>query len=523
MLRANSLPTTVGATADLNIDFDRLLKRLVEIVDDPREVVRRKLAAERVSLYLDDNESTVRCEIDRIFNSHRVKRRAQNFAHYGASQSLLKRISNEIGRMVYSIPPIRTVSIDGVAGSVETKAYVGFCKSKGLNRKLDLVARLITATNQAGLFVRKSNRLGWVIDVVTPNQYVVLPDPDDVTRELAVMFIGAGLDSNGRVVTTYDYWDRSITFQFYVSGRSASITRPVYEHGLGVLPFVSVRAYEAWGCYWDDTRGTDLLNGQRAVMTLSSLVMKLHKAQGEKQPVVNGQLGDIAKNQVFDAEEPLCIPANATFGSIDLVTDPGHYWKSIDAIAQSVASNYGISADRLRAKSAAAIDADENQLIERRDELIRVFADAERQLFALMQRLDQSVASQAGVISIDFADATYRGDRKSALDVAERERKLGICNTLDLIRARQPECETEEEAWAEFVRNVAVETKRIVMQQVLNASSQGDASRSPEENGALGAAVREAKAMKDDAMERASDDAIDPSIEIGGADAQAKE
>lgn len=503
----------MGAREVLGRDEKGLARYCLALVSDITEQARVLEADERVRLYRDDNLQTTATEINAIFANPHVRQRALKFARYGAAESLVRRISDEIGRMVYAQPPTRTVidaddkraDAPGPADAdatehpapdsepSSTKSYAELCRELRLDAKLDLVARLLTATSQVGLMLRaRRDGSGLVLDVLTPNQYHVIPDPDDPTKELAVIVRSTVRGADGRDRDSFTYVDESIIFTIMAGENGGGpIVGQVKPHGMGVLPFVGVRSREFWGGYWDRTKGLDLVNAQKLVSVLLALAVKLHKSQGEKIPIITGQsVEQSAKNQVPDGESPLVFAGvGVNVAMLDSVTPASHYWDSIDKTRSHIAQAYGISVERLNSTGAAAAIEVEAPLFERRNEMIRIFAAVEQALFALLRRF--AAIPDDARLRVDFADASYRGDREKQLRVAKLELELGLINPLDLIREKNPEITDNDEALEELIVNERMKA-RVMEFRVARNVSQGNTGKTPEENGRLGPIARDA-------------------------------
>ena len=472
-----------------------------DVIRDPQDTARRKTAQRRVDLYLDNGESILRNEIGRIFRKPEVRARIEPFIKMAASQSLFKRIVDEIARPVYSTPPVRRVE-----PAEQQAPFMALATESRLNEKMDLACRLVQACNTAWLFYRVNDRLGMVVDVLTPNMVTVIPDPDDPTRELALIYDKI-VRINGRNEVVRCFWDDEQTFMF---NETLLLSPPLY-HGLGRMPFVSIHRRERWGTYYDVTSGNDLENAQVAVSLLTALVLKLHKSQGHRQMVLSGDIAGTPKDQTLDEENALVLPDGTSIQTIDLKSDATHYVSTIAMITERVAANHGLNRERLNQNAGSQVD--EAGLLERRADAIKVFRRAEQDGFEVMKLVSpqhkdpEKRLSADATLKVDFTEISDRADKMTLLGIWKEMRSMGLRSVLDDIRALNPEVEEDDQAWAEIDRNMAAEAEFIRRRRALNIpedATQEEPGQDAKDNGAMGPAVRDGKMTRDDAAEQAA-------------------
>jgi hypothetical protein len=482
------------------------LKLALDLVRSGEETARRQRAQRRVAMYRDDWLPDLEAEAGRVFRSSEVRQRVLPFLKYGLSQSLLKRVVDEISRPVYSPPPTRKVS--GVA--TDSTAWRVLSEQCRLDEKMDLACRLMNACNTAWLFPRWNDRLGLLLDVLTPSQVSVIPDHDDHLRPLAVIYDHTAWHS-GRWIPAWVYWDDEETFRFTADGQVVPYPDGtiVGTHGLGRLPFVAVHRRERWDRPHDETTGADLENGQLGLGIIMALVHKLHRDQGEKQIVITADdLDSVPRGQVIDGGGAIVASGGATIATLDLATDPRHYLTTCDAVTARVAANYGLSLDRINSRT---IDTGEDVgLLERRAETVRVMYRAELDLFELIRLVSRwspwAISDQAS-LAVDFAELSAKGDRAKVLDIWTREISMGLRSVYDCVRELSPEVTTDEEAQAEIVRNAESKAWFVDLYRRLNVrtdASLDEPGQSARDNGAMGSAVRDGAMSRDEAAHAAT-------------------
>lgn len=473
-------------------------------VGEPGETQRRANAQRRIDLYLDNGAPTIRKEIHSIFRESAVRERLEPFIKMAGSQSLLKRIVDEQARPVYSTPPRRTLNPPS-----QQAAFDGLATECKLNEKMDLACRLVHACNTVWLFYRFTDRLGVVLDVLTPNMTTVIPDPDDPTRELALIY-DRRVRIDGKEHVAHVYWDDAETFTFLGDGTLLpdAFGKTRREHDIGRIPFTTIHRRERWGTFHDTTGGNDIEAGTIAAGLLTALSLKLLKSQGERQLVVMGDIHGFPKGQVLDGESAIVAPEGTSIDSLDMRSDARHYLEVIDAITNRVANNHGVNRDRLDAKPGDP--AGDIGLLERRADAIRVFWRAEQDGFEVLKRVSREhpafrLAPDAK-LEVDFGEIHHRTDRETQLRIRESEEKRGLRTVLDDIMEDQPEITSEEAARAEFHKNMDVYSWRIETVRALQTprgSDPADPGSGAKANGSLGPAVRDGKITKDDAADLA--------------------
>ncbi len=456
------------------------------VVRNQTEQVRRLDASKRIALYQDSCEADLLAQINSVFNAPEVRQRLTPFIDMACATSVFRRIVDETAKQVYNPFPARRVSSDPGA-----RAYAEFVREARLDQRLDQAARLLEATNAVFLFPRWVPSLGRaVLDILTPDMVSVISHPDDPTTELAVAI---DVYVHGQAKPDIEVWDDEVIFRLNPQGNLVNVggllERP---NPYGRIPIVGVHRKERWGTYWDTTSGKDLIAGQRAVNLLTALVLKLHKSQGEKQIVVQGDTASTIQNQTLDGEGALVTGEGITITTLDLRSDANHYNATIDSIIQRVAANYGISKERLAASGSgfggANIGSD-TALFERRSELLQTWATAEQRLFDVCKLVFRGLPGreipEADKLVVDFREIEARVSMADQLSLWETQLSMGLKSVEDMVISMNPEISTSEEAKAEVSRNLESWAQWIGMRRELNAPSDGSVGQTPQQNGAM--------------------------------------
>lgn len=489
------------------------LKVAKDLVASRADKDRRAEYGKRVDLLLDDSMKSIGDLAATQFKALEVVNALREVAPISGVLSLMRRVASEISRPVYSTPPTREVK-PKASGEV----YAEIARKTRLNERLDLACFLAVGTNTLQLHPRWTKRLGPVLDVLTPDNYRVIVDPDDPTRELAVIYDSAVIDANGGKDTIYTYWDDTEAFRWRASGKAELIegrdgtpvaTLTEASGHPGVLPFVAVHARERWGSYWDLQTGKALVAASEYVDLLMALTLNLHKTQGFKQFVAQGATAAMVRDQALSESGVLILPEGVTLALMDLATDAQHYRDTVEFVVQHVAANHGINRERMNQENKQV--ADHVGLLERRAEAIRIFRDVELRLFDLFKIISRGKGELAldekATLEIDFAEISHKVDREALLRIRKEEKSQGLRSTVDDTLEDEPELEGDRKKAMERIdRNMDEEAVVIKRRRELNIPADATADepgQSPEQNGAMGPPVRDGKMSKDDAAEQA--------------------
>lgn len=473
-------------------------------VTDPAEKERKRLAQRRVDLLFQNTDGILTERISKLFKDPAVRARILGFVPMAAATAVFCRTINEIAGPAYQVSPTRKV----LAGEgrepdkEQTKRYRDLARITRLDFKLDLACHIGLACNSVFVHHRYNDRLGHLLDVLTPAQVSVITDPEDTQRELAIIYEKEYRKPDGQTECSYVYWDDEETFAFSKHGMRLTASTP---HTLGRLPFVPIHMTERpCGQYWDTTTGHALEAGDEAAMLLMALTLKLHKSAGFKQPIVIGDIVAFPKGQAFDEENAIVAPEGTRMETLDLTSPAEHYLATLRDLVQRVSANNGINLDRLNAKAGA--ESSDLGLQERREDAIKIFRWAEEECFEVRRLYSRYTPGLAldddARVSVDFGEMSLRTDPAGTLELWKSKISMGLRNELDNVRALNPEIDSDEEAWEEYQRNLDIHAEAVDRMRKLNMGS--DASpdmpgQDARQNGAMGPMVRDGEMTADEA------------------------
>lgn len=475
-------------------------------IASPNEKARRRICQRRRLLLIDHTDIVVREEINRLFTDPTVRDRVMMFAHLAKSVTLFKRVMKELARPVYLVPPTRT--IDPPSAQDAYKRIVAETALDAIAPKWLITALATGASFAYPRYVPRLDEI--VIDVISADAASVIPDPDDPCRELAVIYDKPVYMPDGSVAVWHVYWDDEVSFQLDDRGQVVPFEQggePFRRNTLGVIPLVSLHPYERLGDYWCTTAAEALVEANMAECILTTLALRGLKARGFNQIVVTGDAMRFPKGQAMDEESAILAPEGTGVIELANAADAQNYLTLVDAIEGRAAAEYGISRARLNREKA---DADDTGLTEQRAEMIKIMADAERELFDVIKVISGETTDRQlppdSTMSIDFGEYQYRTDPEAELRVWDQKRRMGVRNILDQIKSEDPEIRTDDEAWAELEQNLEAESEYILRRRALNIAEDANVAepgQNPADNGSMGPMVRDGKMKPEDAAKQA--------------------
>lgn len=481
---------------------------VLEAITSPHERQRKLEAQRRVELLNDDYNTALEDYFNRLFRTKEVRDSMLPFIPLACANSLLKRISHEIARPVYAQTPRRVVT------DSSRESFQAIAKAVGWDLICDTIARMIVPCNDLFVLVRyikappptkgapSPKDYGWSFDIITAGQMTVIPHPRKADAALAYAYERVDSVPGGKA-NRIVVWDDRMTYTINEDGGRYVTGEEPEDHGWPRAPIVEVHQTARLGTFFERKRGLDLVAGSLAAAYITALVLKLHYQQGEK---LVGVIGDMPHDQTLDGGGIIQFEAGSQVVPIDYVTDPGHYLKTKAEIETTLSANYGVSRARLNQQKDGA-DSDDAALLERTAEIMRIMRGVEQDLFAAVQMVSDEappamrIAADA-TMALDYGEFAERTDRKAQLEILELERSMGISNVLQDIMRRNPELTDEADAWEYFQHNLEVEVERVKRMRALNMAPDASPSmpgQNPQQQGALGPAVRDGLLSKQDA------------------------
>lgn len=476
------LPDGSQATPFTPADFGDYLRRRdgANLASDA-EKNRNTRHARRDRLYQDGGHEDMCKFLDEMFIdriAEKLKRRVPvaNFSN------ALKRIVGELST-VYAKPARRRLprpddqkKLDAVVAALNLDAQLAY-----VNAMLNLHRALLV-----GPRVRKNadGTRSLVLDIATPSVVRAVPNPLDTTQILAWLIrVDMPLARNP--------WPRRPEWmmwtdheQCYLDENLAPIESSWKAHSLGLNRWVPLTySANAIPRFWPGCEGEDLVAAHMTMWLCAVLMIKETQAT-TKQPVVTGDMSNAARGQIADSTEPTVLPEGAAVTTIDIGTDPDVFITGSNHALERAGNDYGLSMGVLTHQGTQSAEARDLLLVpvrERREKQVHIMRRFEAALWPVVARVCAvdmpELAFDPTGLRVNFSEAQTLLAKKERLEVFEKERSLGLTNTVRFMMQEDPDLD-EDGAWDELIENATVETQRNILLRPLQAVS-----------GSLGAAV----------------------------------
>ena len=311
--------------------------------------LRRETMAVRLRLYRDKWQQDIERVIDTVYESAEYQRTLKRYIPITRHQNVSRRIVDEIASL-YDRPALRTL-----ADPKETERLRAEEKRLRLHEIMQEANRLVTLCNEILVWQFAGIDAETRLRIVTPDAFDAIPHPQDALVPAAFLIDMAPPsmpDSETRArLPYYELWDDTYRYLINQSGHLVTAdgqpaTEPI-RHGLGRIPGVLLHRREPTTCLLDGDTGADIQSGHLAVALLNVMIMRLSKSQGERQPVISGNLAALATGQVSDGERPWMLPPDVTASMLETRTDPSHYLAVKKDVIGSLGNTYGMSYEQL--------------------------------------------------------------------------------------------------------------------------------------------------------------------------------
>lgn len=439
------------------------------LADEEKE--RNARHARRDRLYMDGGHGDMRAHLFEMFDE-RIAKKLEKRIHVAAFSNALKRIVGELST-VYAKPARRYVSsgaaqaeLDKIVSDLDLDAQLAH-----VNAMLNLHRALLVGPR---VRVNPDGSRELVLDIATPSIVRAVPNPLDTTQILAWLIrVDMPLARNP--------YDRRPEWALwsdhecgYLDERLEPIAGTWKPHGLGLNRWVPL-SYSANAIprFWPGCEGEDLVAAQMTMWLCAILMIKETQAT-TRAPVINGDISTAARGQAADSDGPIHLPDGSSITSIELGTNPETFITAGDHALSRTGNSYGLAMDLMTHQGAQSAEARDILLApvrERREKQIHIMRRFESRLWTVIARVLQRDMGETLDVSgfrMNFAEAQTLLSKKERLEVFEKERALGLTNTVDFLKSEDPDID-DDGAWDLMARNVMVETTRNVMMRPLQA------------------------------------------------------
>jgi hypothetical protein len=461
------------------VEWTDVGKHLKENYVKNRAELARKTAAQKRDAYYEGNGDThIIALIAVAFRDLKNQRLRSDLVSQAKWNNVIKRVSHETAT-VYGDAPRRRIAGDA-------KRYKEFLDLYGHDAVMRELDRKLVFHDDVWVQYRVRKDINEpVLDVVSPASFWAVADPLDRTRLVAIIID----ESPGGGANSYQPHYRVITPDetFMMDGECRVMTGTIVEHGHKRLPgvLVSTRPASAKGRLMSEAPAADLMAAHETVWFLNVLLVKESKS-ATKQMAVSGDTSTATLGQSSDTESELTLPEGVTTQVIDRGMDLSQFRDNADHILERAAANHGLPPSVLHHRDSSSgqeISLRRIPLRELRKQRIPIMRRTERLIAEIQSQVNASdlpdYAFDVEGWGIDFAEVEQPLTEAEQDAVFEKRRQLGLTDTLEEIRKRNPDLDSDEEAEEALKGHVEVETKRIEMMRDLMAMSGAMGSATP--------------------------------------------
>jgi len=454
-------------------------------VQDSSETKRQEMARDRLDLFHDRGTRLLNAQADKIFRNTKVRQWRKKFVELAQFQNITRRIVREVSA-VYSEPATRQVNS-------RQDAYDDLQRATQQDRKFRRLNQYVNLLNECFLwFDVDPVTLAPKIRLVTPDCFWAVCSPVDPTELIAMVIrqepaskTPNRTDPHFLVLCHGEY------FRLDADGRLVGGSRQAT--GIDGLPGILVHKQLPEERLLDPYTGHDLIAAHLSIALINTMLLKQQKS-GTKQAVAQGDAAEMASDQPMDEEHLLQVPDGVALSVLDMGADPKHYTEAARFVTKSIAANWGMPESvfdlSYQATSGFEIELKRTALREIRRDQVLDLRPVEHEFAGIQSETltaaNHDLAFPSNGWRIDFGELETPQDPMQRLLYWEKQRKMGLMSTIDMIMSENREL-TREQAIGKLIDNTEDEAKRVELMRSLNIDTSATAENpgmSPGENGA---------------------------------------
>lgn len=437
------------------------------------DIARKAIFRERLDIMDDKMRGIITNELSRMFSPETF----DDMKHYvAADNNVAKRICREVS-MVYKDDPTRKVTPKG-----NDKRFQEIVQQMRLNPKMQKVNYYLNGLNDLILLPAVSgNTLD--LNIFTPDRVTVFEDVDNPTKINALAIEDWYWDKDGKKHTVYYFWSPTRHFvldeQFRIEKviGNEEMLNPYWQHNRVFegdqlkqdffYPFVFAHNTERTHSFWDESSGNELFEATKNLAIKKTFTYFMFPMQF-KQMAVKNQTIDTGAQSLKNPQikSPLhVLQTNGDTTVLDWQSQLDQLKNAIESDLYQIGSNYGVSAENFKltatATSGFARMIAKERLLEIRAEQVKNYRNIEQEIFKTITLANNiyslgETISESGKFVIDFKEPEFPNDPMSELSVMEKEMTLGLTNILEVIKKKNPDIKTDEEAMVILEKNLEV-------------------------------------------------------------------
>jgi hypothetical protein len=413
----------------------------------PDEMRRKEKSAERQRLFQSGGDSSMESMLDSVLKDPDVIGKRAEWIEFAKFNNVLRRIISELST-VYAMPAKRTVT--DLESNARYQEVQRLCRMHEVMQRVNRLANLHRAVVvMPRMRMSSAGELLPVLDVITPAKFSAVRHPMDPSLCIGIIVENDfAISRIGQSPPKWTLWTAAESIMFDVNGQALEEThRP---HAFGAIPALLFTLEPPDGKLIDCETGDDLVAAHKSIWFLNVVHMKEAKS-ATKQPVLQGDLSRVARNQADDSEVPLILPDGTTATTLDRAMDLSMFTASARHVYETAAANYGLASSLLHHQGVQSADARELLRVPLRELRLQQqipFRDFERDLAIIMSKVvadkRPDLAFNLDGWTIDFADPQTPLGTHEAQVVLEKDLQMGFTSEVAEMIRRNPDLSPEQ-------------------------------------------------------------------------------
>lgn len=450
-----------------------------QYINNPAEVARRSAAKKRDEFYLGKGDKHIEDLIDAAFFDRETRKLRKAMIPWAKHNNVIRRVASELAT-VYNEPARRTIADDD-------ETYQDLVDRSQLDSVMrDLDEKLVYHEDVWVQYRVSASGLEPIVDLVTPANFWAISDPFDATRLAAIVIDQTPRGNFPKTAPCYRVWTSDDTFQLDAEVRF--IPTSWEEHELHRLPGVlaSVKPPSAKGRLLAECPAADLTAAHEAIWFINVLLIKETKS-ANKQTYHTGDTSSAAMGQTADTESDVILPEGVTTQAVDRGMDLSQFIATANHILETAAANHGLPPSVLHQRDAASgaeIHLRRIPIRELRKKRIPTMRRIERELAEVQSAINKTdlpaYKFSTDGWAIDFGEVQQPLTEDELDAVFEKRRQLGLTDTIEEIRRRNPDIVSDDAAEEVLKHHIEVETRRLVVMRTLQSMSGSMGTSTPD-------------------------------------------
>ena len=188
--------------------------------------------------------------------------------------------------------------------------------------------------------------------------------------------------------------------------------------------------------------GRDIVSGHLGNCLLEMMMMRLSKSQGENQPVLSGNLANVAAGQPMNGESPIVLPPEVVATILQTKTTPEHYLAVKKDKLGSLAQRYGMSYEQF-AQEESKNPASGKSYMVRREKLIELRTEQRRRAMVNEALVIDLIGFDPAGMKIDHSEQTIPQDATEEVALLDLKMRLGLDSPISYLKRKDTDLDDD--------------------------------------------------------------------------------